>query len=558
MDKLQLVQCLTEAEDILNQNELEYDILRPRFLSQKNDIESFTAKILFVGAFSAGKSALINSLLGDEEILKENISPQTALPAELIYSPCETVEIVRQNGEIDSCDIADAENFSVEEYSKYIYRLNRLALKNLNDLILVDMPGFDSGIEAHNKALMQYIEDAAAYIFVIDLEKGTVGKSSLDFLTEINQYCESIAFVLTKHDKLLPSDAEKVTAGITSTLESITGKEPRLIVTSAREADCGEKLGALLANFSADELLLQKFAGKTVNLLGQAVQTMKMQLSAVDFNSHDLDLAIQNQERQKESLIVASKREKKKLHDELQFDVSDKILHDVESALRSQSDTLANAVQQGSDAFKNAVNNIVRPILIQSAQKNIDISFGNYLEKIVSSQDKQLNLDGAKTKLRQSTDALGKLSKGFKIFSEVKKYKQLYQIFSTGLAVATNFVAPLLELIIIFLPDIISVLNNFIGQSQSEKIKNRIESEVIPQICEKLRPNIRETLLQVEQERFAEIDEELKVALDSEIAALQQLKDEKSQRQINVEQKKAALSAGINRIEELINFIEKA
>ena len=90
------------------------------------------------------------------------------------------------------------------------------------------------------------------------------------------------------------------------------------------------------------------------------------------------------------------------------------------------------------------------------------------------------------------------------------------------------------------------------------KIKNRIESEVIPQICEKLRPNIRETLLQVEQERFAEIDEELKVALDSEIAALQQLKDEKSQRQINVEQKKAALSAGINRIEELINFIEKA
>lgn len=557
MNKSELVQCLIETEDILNQNELEYNILKPRFLSQKKDLENFTAKILFVGGFSAGKSALINSLLGNEEILKENISPQTALPAELIYSPTEKVERVHENGEINSCEVSDVENLSVEGYRKYIYYLNRSVLKNLKDLILVDMPGFDSGIEAHNKALMQYIEEAAAYIFVIDLEKGTVGKSSLDFLAEINQYSESIAFVLTKHDKLLPADAEKVALNIEETLESVTGKKPRLTVTSSRESDCSEKLNELLKIFSADELLMQKFAGSTINLLEQAVQTMKIQLSALDFNSRDLDLAIQKQEQKKESIIIASKREKKKLHDNLQFDVANKILQDVETSLKNQSAALAHAVQHGSDAFNSAVNNIVRPILIQSAKQNIEMSFENYVENIISSQDTLLNPNSVESKLRGSFDALGKIAEGGKIFAKAKKYKQIYQIFSTGLAITTNFVAPLLEFLIIFLPDIVGILNNFIGQSKNEKIIRQIENEVIPQICEKLRPNIRETLLQIEKDRFAEIDDEFQIALDSEIAALQQLKDDKAQRQINVEQKKASLAAGINRIEELICTVIK-
>lgn len=97
----------------------------------------------------------------------------------------------------------------------------------------------------------------------------------------------------------------------------------------------------------------------------------------------------------------------------------------------------------------------------------------------------------------------------------------------------------------------------FNGQSKNEKIIRQIENEVIPQICEKLRPNIRETLLQIEKDRFAEIDDEFQIALDSEIAALQQLKDDKAQRQLNVEQKKASLAAGINRIEELICAVIK-
>ena len=185
MKKIELLKYLDEAEEILNRNQTENNILQPRFVERKKIIDEFSAKILFVGSFSAGKSALLNAFLGDKEILRENISPETAIASELVYgAPEKIIRVTKSNEKID-CTFQDVEKFSVADCYKYIYILDNERLKNLENLIPVDMPGFDSGIEAHNKALMQYVGDAAAYVFVVDLEKGTIGQSSLDFLYEL-------------------------------------------------------------------------------------------------------------------------------------------------------------------------------------------------------------------------------------------------------------------------------------------------------------------------------------------------------------------------------------
>ena len=99
MNKAELACYLNEAEEILNCHQAENDILQPRFAERKKSIEEFSAKILFVGGFSSGKSALLNSFLGDEEILCEDIPPETAVSAELIYSPVEKIVCVTNSGE---------------------------------------------------------------------------------------------------------------------------------------------------------------------------------------------------------------------------------------------------------------------------------------------------------------------------------------------------------------------------------------------------------------------------------------------------------------------------
>lgn len=559
MNKSALIRYLDEAEEILTCNQAENDVLQPRFAERRKSIEEFSAKILFVGEFSAGKSALLNSFLGDEDILREDIPPETAVSAELVYSLSEKIICVKESGENYECALRDAEKISVKDYAKCIYCLNNERLKDIADLIPVDMPGFNSGIEAHNKALLQYLGDAAAYVFVVNLEKGAVGQSTLDFLNEIKEYSPSIAFVLTKRDKLSPSDVEKVTRNIKATLEEAFGKSFPVLVTSKHDSDCGEKLAALLKNFSVDELLLQKLGNKILALLRQSVQTLEMQLSALEFNSHDLDLAIRNQEQKKDSVILSMKREKKRLHETLQREVPNKILRDVETGLKNQMGTLVYSAQQGGTAFNSAVNDIIRPIILQSTQQNIDASFDNYIGAIVNlSKHEPIDADKAEGQIRKATEALKVIAEGGKIFAKIKKYKGMYRMFSTGMALTTSVAAPWLELIIIFLPDIIGALNNLLGRSKEEKLRECIEREVIPQICEKLRPEIREALLRVEDESLTEIEDEFQVTLDNEISALQRLKDEKEDRLTDVEQKKAELSAGIRRVEEIIGEIERA
>ncbi len=59
-----------------------------------------------VGAFSAGKSTLINSFLGAGP-LSVGITPETALATELRHSASEYVEGIRADGEVDRFDIGE-------------------------------------------------------------------------------------------------------------------------------------------------------------------------------------------------------------------------------------------------------------------------------------------------------------------------------------------------------------------------------------------------------------------------------------------------------------------
>ena len=138
----------------------------------------------------------------------------------------------------------------------------------------------------------------------------------------------------------------------------------------------------------------------------------------------------------------------------------------------------------------------------------------------------------------------------------MQKYSGLYKLFSTTFALTTHVIAPWLELIVIFLPEIIGLFNKMIEKSKEEKMRQSFESQIIPQICDKLRPIIREDMLKIEEEKFAEIEKEFQTMIDSEISVLNQLKSEKEQKIIDVNQKKVDLSDGIKRLEEIIGIFE--
>lgn len=62
----------------------------------RQNISDFNVKLMFVGGFSAGKSALINTILG-RDLLVEGQLPQTAIATELKYSDREYAELFKDN-----------------------------------------------------------------------------------------------------------------------------------------------------------------------------------------------------------------------------------------------------------------------------------------------------------------------------------------------------------------------------------------------------------------------------------------------------------------------------
>ena len=65
----------------------------------KQELAAAELIVPVVGAFSAGKSTLINSFLGAGP-LPVGITPETALATELRHSTEEYVEVVAENGEV--------------------------------------------------------------------------------------------------------------------------------------------------------------------------------------------------------------------------------------------------------------------------------------------------------------------------------------------------------------------------------------------------------------------------------------------------------------------------
>ncbi|MEV1663467.1 dynamin family protein, partial [Pseudomonas aeruginosa] len=118
-----------------------------------------------VGAFSAGKSSLLNALMG-KDILPVGIAPETELATELRYSSEPYLLAIKPDGEQERLpiDALGTINRRSSEFSHLRLYLNSEALKALAPLVLVDMPGFGSSLENHNKAIAYYLPRGVHFV----------------------------------------------------------------------------------------------------------------------------------------------------------------------------------------------------------------------------------------------------------------------------------------------------------------------------------------------------------------------------------------------------------
>ncbi|HEX6035123.1 MAG TPA: dynamin family protein [Anaerolineales bacterium] len=208
-------QFLREEKDVLSEIRLalaELDVPRESLATLQEAILQLDELFLLVvvGEFNAGKSALVNALLG-EKVLPEGATPTTS-----------RVTLVKWGEKV-------AEQVVDENFSIYTYPLE--LLKELN---IVDTPGTNAVIRYHERLTDEFVPRSDLVLFVTSADH-PLTESERQFLERILSWGKKVVFALNKADIIEDESAlQEVRGFVLKHATKVLGDTPEFFPVSAR------------------------------------------------------------------------------------------------------------------------------------------------------------------------------------------------------------------------------------------------------------------------------------------------------------------------------------
>lgn len=184
------------------------------------------------GSFSAGKSSLINALIGDRQCLVTEVDPTTSLPTYLVQSKSEQTEVHAINlfNRVVSLSHEQFRTLTHEEKSRYGSQVSSL-LKSVvvahpalpwGNLALLDTPGYSKadqvGSERTDANLARAQLNSAQFIvWLIPADKGTITEEDIVFLGTLDRAIPKLV-VISRADKHPAEEIEQIVALVRDTL----------------------------------------------------------------------------------------------------------------------------------------------------------------------------------------------------------------------------------------------------------------------------------------------------------------------------------------------------
>lgn len=203
--------------------------------------------VAFGGGFSAGKSSLINTLLG-KRLLVTEVDPTTSLPTYLLKGKHDAVHAHNLFGH--RIDLSNEEFLSlthdeIERYGSNVSRLLRSAFITRadfpwNNLALIDTPGYTKhedqtqGARTDEHIARTQLNAAQAIVWVIDARKGCITEDDLQFLASVQADIPRL-IVVSRADQKPAEDISGIVAGIKATLSERNLPFMDVIPVSARQ-----------------------------------------------------------------------------------------------------------------------------------------------------------------------------------------------------------------------------------------------------------------------------------------------------------------------------------
>ena len=188
--------------------------------------------LVMLGPFSAGKSSLINALLGMPDLLQTGVTPTT-----------DRITILRYGDDVQRIETGDTTSLLVPS-------------PFLKTVSLVDTPGLESVFKTHEEQTRKFLHRSDAVLLVMLATQAMTARTT-EYLSTLKAYGKRVIIVLNQAELVAEEDVPALRAYVMDQSRSILGTTPDVWMTSARqalEAGAGEERDeALWASSGLDQ-----------------------------------------------------------------------------------------------------------------------------------------------------------------------------------------------------------------------------------------------------------------------------------------------------------------